>query len=147
MTDTVSSLASRMDLADQKNRSDLANHEDICAERYRGILENQAEVKGALLAINTRLGSISDAQIASAAVAAAAITNARPKWFHQVLFGAVLALFGWMASTIWSMETAKIDALQNRPPATAVTVNPGNAPVANIPAPIPIAPPAPADPE
>ena len=121
-TSAVQDLA--LDL--ERAKGDLASHEDICAERYRGIQENQTAVKQTLERINDRLTVISDAQVANAAVAAAAITSARPKWWQQVMVGAVLALIGWMGATIWNMETARVDALQSRP-ATAVTVNPAEA--------------------
>lgn len=63
-----------------------------------------------------------------------------PWWLRAGIIGgcgAVMALIGWMASTIWSMETAKVDALQHQP-AASVTVNPSPAP-----APIQVAPPTP----
>lgn len=116
----------------QQIRSDLQSHEDICAERYKAIQSAYDDVKTQLKEMGGDIKLISSAQIANAAVAAAAITSSQPKWWMRLLFAAALALFGWMASTIWSMEAAKVDAAQNRP-ATQVTVQPAlSAPVQPI---------------
>jgi hypothetical protein len=130
----------------QQTKGDLATHTAVCTERYEAQRTASEELKASLGAVMARLGAISDAQIASAsasaAVASVALTNNRPKWWQQLVGGAVLALFGWMAATIWNMETAKIDAMQNHL-AASVTVNPAQAPAA-VPAPIIVSPPTPA---
>lgn len=117
----------RADIKAATTRQD--NHEARCEEHYQGIRSDFNEMKGRMSTMDGKLDGILTAQATNAAVAAAAISHGRPKWWVQLAGGAVLALIGWMASTIWSMETAKVDALQSRPPA-AVTVNTPVAPVA-----------------
>ena len=66
----------------------------------------------------------------------------KPKWWAPMLrslvltaCGAVVAVMGWMASTIWNLEQDKITALQARP-ASSVIVNPppaAQAPIATAP--------------
>jgi hypothetical protein len=108
--ETVASLTRRLDQAD----SNLDTHEAVCAERYKALEDSNADLKKQLDAINTTLKAISDAQIATAAVRQA-LANDRPKWWHQLLGGAVIALIGWMGATIWNMNNARVDAALLRP--------------------------------
>lgn len=139
-------LGARISAADKRQD----NHEARCEEHYQGIRSDFNEMKGRMSNMDTKLDGIITNQAANAAVAAAAISNGRPKWWHQLVGGAVIALIGWMGSTIWSMEAAKVDALQKQP-AAQVTVQqapatpstPAIAPSQMIP---PSAPAAPVDP-
>lgn len=115
-------LSNKIGMADSR----IDNHEKRCEEHYAGIRSDMAEMKDGLKDVVKKIDGVITAQAANAAVAAAAITNARPKWWHQLIGGAVIALIGWMASTIWSMEAEKVNSLQHQPAAT-VTVNPPQA--------------------
>lgn len=109
----------------QKDSSDLSSHEDICAERYAGIEKAFSEIKGLVTTLNGKVDVISNAQVASAAVAVAAAANGRPKWWQQLVGAAVVGLIGWMGATIFNMQTAAIKAAQDATrPAAQVTVNP-----------------------
>ncbi len=112
--ETVASLTRRLDQAD----SNLDTHEAVCAERYKALEASNADLKGQLDAINATLKIISDAQVATAAVRQA-LANDRPKWWHQLLGGAVIGLIGWMGATIWNMNNARVDAALQRPIAAA----------------------------
>jgi hypothetical protein len=127
-------------LAVQRVTDQQSNHERVCLENQRRIDAAFVAVNARLDKIDTGLRAVSDSSIAATAAAAAlAAVAAKPPspapWFAPYvragvigLCSAVIGLFGWMASTIWSMEAAKVDALQNRPPVSAVTVNPPAAP-------------------
>lgn len=121
----------KADLDAQQDRSDLASHEQICGERYKALEASNAELKAELGTINATLKTISDAQIATAAVRQA-LAGDRPKWWHPVALGVaglvatcLIGVIGWMGATIWNMQNARVDAaLQRSVPTATVTVNP-----------------------
>jgi hypothetical protein len=132
---TISKVAEQQrlsELAIQRLNDRQDNLDKLFVENQRRIDGSFETIAGRLDNISTTLNLVVTAQSSNAAVAAAAaanLANNRPKWWHKLIGGAGLALVGWMASTIWSMETAKVDALQARPvPAAVVTVNPAMAP-------------------
>lgn len=132
--ESIAALSRRQDKADlerQQARSDLATHEQICGERYKALEASNAEIKSELATVNTTLKTISDAQIATAAVRQA-LAGDRPKWWHPVALGTaglvatcLIGIIGWMGATIWNMQNARVDAaLQRSVPTATVTVNP-----------------------
>ncbi len=141
----------------QQIRSDLQSHEDICAERYKAIETGYNEVKQQLSIINNRLGTISDAQVASAAaaiaVAEARASQAKPskwdawlRWAIGGTCGGIFALIVGLTVTIFHLEQDKLDAaLKREAPGTSVTVSPAQeqpTPV-TVPAPVVTAPASP----
>lgn len=128
----------RQRLADRQE-----NHEKLCIENQKRIDEAFRAVNSRLERIDLGLGQVLTAQAANAAVAAAAITGAKPRWWHPIaltvtglLITAIISLLAWMGSTIFSLEQEKITALQNRPAAN-VTFNPAASAPTGAPAPGP----------
>lgn len=145
---TVQTLAEeqhRAEMDRQDLRSKITNHEIRCEEHYTGIRNDMTELKATVAKVVDKVDIVLTNQAANAAVAAAAITHGRPKWWMQLAGAAIVGLIGWMASTIWSMEAAKVDALQHQPSAQ-VTVNPAQpqSPATSAP-PIQVSPPIPTE--